>query len=208
MTLLIVSINSLHAQQPTQRQTGIYKTYQEFLDNKPGITKAFMLMSDTSLEFNESTQKMDTVVGKLKYVFNDGSKTVSDFWGLCDSDKVYIKLKGFNIVPVAHLGKYPYTYFVRKPGFTFFIPLNAASVWLAASLTTLSAIGSAISPDDLVLVYIDEKGKCYEMDTPRMFKILRPQKDLHDAFWDEKKKKAAVYEKYLRLINERYATNP
>lgn len=151
---------------------------------------------------------MDTVIGKLKYAFTDGSKLMSDIWGLCDSGKVYVKLKNFNIVPITHLGKYPYTYFIRKRGFTVFLPSNIISLGLATTLTVAGAAINAGSSGDLVLFYIDEKGNCYEIDTPRLFKILRPQKDLHDAFWDEKMKNMAVYEKYLRLINERYATNP
>lgn len=198
----------LFAQQPTPKQTGIYKTYQEFLDNKPSITKEFRLISDTSLEFNENTQKIDTVFGKLKYAFIDGSKITKDIWGLCDSNRVYIVLKNFNIVHVAHLDKYSYTYFMRRAGFTIFLPTNLIPLGVAATLTAVSAATSGKIYGDLLLGYIDEKGKFYEIDTPRMFKILLLQKDLHDAFWDEKKKNTAVNEKYLRLFNERYTTNP
>ncbi len=207
LVLALSNCTYLFAQQTPQRQTGIYKTYQEFVDNKPSITKAFKVVKDTSIIFDEQREIMDTTIKKVKYLFVDGSKTISDIWGLCDSGQVFIKLHNSGLVVVEHLGKYPYMFFMKRAGFSIFSPMGIPFA-IAAGITVASNIASINGKGDLTLAFIDEKGNCYEIDTPRMFKILRPQKDLHDAFWDEKKKNTAVYEKYLRLLNERYPVKP
>lgn len=71
--LLSVSSKQLLAQQPTQRQTGIYKNYQEFLDNKPSITKAFAVMVDTTIDF----ERRDTVL-RAFYRYKEDRKKVKN----------------------------------------------------------------------------------------------------------------------------------
>jgi hypothetical protein len=75
LLIVMVSCNTLQTQLPIQRLVGICKTYQEFLDNKPSITKAFTVVRDTSIMFDELRQIMDTTIRKVKYSFLDGSRT-------------------------------------------------------------------------------------------------------------------------------------
>lgn len=196
LTLLIVSVASLYAQQPAQRQTGIYKTYQEFLENKPSITKAFAVVRDTSIMFDELREIMDTTVKKVKYRFLDGSKIEKNIWGLCDSNTVFVSLSNDGLIVVDHLGKYPYMLYMKRAK----MPFNPKN--------TKGLVRAINGEKDETLAYIDETGKCVDVNTSSLVKLLKPYKELYEAFISEKKKDNTVYEKYLRLINDHYATNP
>lgn len=190
LTLLIVNCTSLQAQQPTQRQTGIYKTYQEFLDNKPSITKPFALMVDTSID----DERHDTVFRKPAYRYLDKKKRVKDVWGLCDSGVVYVNLNNA-FAPMTYIGKYPFIVFNEK---------NKYEGGAFLETQVLSAVDILLSPRRKQLIYFKEKGEAIIATDQSIAWLLRKEKDLVDAFNKEPKSNIEIFRKYLLLLNERF----
>lgn len=189
LALLIVSCTRLQAQQPTQRQTGIYKTYQEFVDNKPSITKPFALMVDTSID----EERHDTVFRKPTYRYIEDKKRIKNVWGLCDSSIVYRNIEG-RFVPVSYyIGKYPFIVFDEK---------NRLEGGTIGTLG-LSAIDVLMSPSRKQLIYFKENGDAITATDQSVAWLLRKEKDLVEAFNKEPKSNVEIFRKYLLLLNER-----
>jgi hypothetical protein len=201
LTLLIVSCTSLNAQQPTQRQTGIYKTYQEFLDNKPSITKAFALMVDTCIDF----ERHDTTFSSF-YRYIENKKRIKNVWGLCDSGVVYADTEQ-GLVPISYTGRYPFIVFEEKNTMTVGIPLASAAVPTAIGFTVLMGLDNLLSPSRKRLLYFNAKGEAIIASDQSIGWLLRKDKDLAEAFNHEVKTNIQVYRKYLLAMNERYPLN-
>lgn len=198
LTSLIVSVASLYAQQPAQRQTGIYKTYQEFLENKPSITKAFAVMVDTTIDF----ERRDTVL-RAFYRYKEDKKKVKNVWGLCDSGVVYANLdEGFT--PVSYVGRYSFILFEEKNTMKYGVPLTGAALPPAIGFTVLMGLDNLLSPSRKRLLYFNGKGEAVIASDQAIGWLLRKEKDLSEAFNHEQKSSIQVYRKYLIAMNERY----
>jgi hypothetical protein len=202
MTLLIVSCTSLYAQQPTQRQTGIYKTYQEFLDNKPSITKPFALMVDTSIDF----ERHDTTFSS-SYRYIENKKRIKNVWGLCDSGVVYANTDD-GLVPISYTGRYSFIVFEEKNTMSVGIPLTSVAIPTAVGFTVLMGLDNLLSPSRKRLLYYNAKGEAIIASDQSIGWLLRKDKDLSVAFNNEVKTNIQVYRKYLLAMNERYPLNP
>lgn len=205
LVLAFITDNPLNAQQATQRQDGIYITYQDFLSNKPNITKPFKMVSDTSIDY----EYHDTSYGRLSYIFLDGSKRVKDIWGLRDSGRVYVKLKSTGLIELENMGRYPFVIFEPKTHSGILLSPYLVGAAISTGLLVANLASKKVGIGNNVSGYFNEKGKCVVIESKYdMQRLLRPEKDLYDAFWDEKKKNLEVYRKYLLLLNKRYPVNP
>lgn len=202
INLILVSKSNLFAQNLRNKQNGIYKTYQEFLDNKPSITKPFKIAVDTSIDY----ENHDTAYGVPTYNFLDASKRIKKIWGLCDSGRVYVKMDGIGLAPISYIGKYSFIVFDEKNQMAFGIPFAAAAIPTAIGFTALMGLDNLLSPHKKVLIYFNKDGDAIKATDQAIGWLLRKDKDLAEAFNKEKKINIEVYEKYLILMNERYAT--
>jgi hypothetical protein len=187
--LILTSYTHLFAQQTHNKQDGIYKTYQEFLDNKPSITKPFKLVIDTSI----NNKHHDTLYKVSTYKFFDGAKRIKNIWGLCDSGVLYANTDA-GFVPLTFSGKYSFIIFNEKNRFQGISP----------ETVVLSALDNLLSPSKKQLIYFKENGDAIIATDQAIGWLLRKDKDLVEAFNKEAKTSIQVYRKYLLAMNERY----
>jgi hypothetical protein len=86
----------------TELKKGIYKSYNEFINNFPSVTQEF------------TVKNKSTVRGGSPFDFEskDGSK-VDDAYGFCDGTNVYLKgLRMGGYCKVEYIGRYPFFNYV------------------------------------------------------------------------------------------------
>jgi hypothetical protein len=109
--LSVFAQNSTAKSDTTKRvlKAGIYKTYEEFINNSPSITKEFVLIDDNYIdeEYNDTF-----LLGKT-YVFKDGSEKEKLLWGVSDGKDVYILLstdvfRRHTLTKLEYVGRYAF----------------------------------------------------------------------------------------------------
>lgn len=176
--ILFIFFNSLYAQVDSLTNTkdtglvkGFYKTYQEFLANKPSIILNF---STTLL----TASKNDPTVIGAKYEIPDSVDYIGDVWGFCDGRNVFIANGTFSAMKYWKLqcrGPNPYYFYWHKDFFLLFPIMGIVSVVGAV-------VASASLPPDAELMFIDKNG--ITQSTTRMYlkKLFRDNPVLFKEF--------------------------
>ncbi|MFT3935667.1 MAG: hypothetical protein QM726_18710 [Chitinophagaceae bacterium] len=130
---------------------GLYKNYEEFLNNNPSNTK-----DDFFVSFYFLNKKDPSSIVGANYQFTDSSKEKENVWGFCDGNAIYVAATPFSTQyywKLIGLGKYP-----------FFLGKNRSFM--------------SLNFNELTLLIITEKGKFKEVDIGYMKKILAAQPSL------------------------------
>jgi hypothetical protein len=159
--------------QVSEWKRGIYKTYEEFINNAPSISNEFTVTE---------TGSFGSMNGKDPYDFkvNDGSK-VGKIYGFCDGKAVYVKgsarLTG-GYVKVDYVGRYSFfNYVFRGVGFA-----------------------AMVAPDQLTVIV--EGGRRKDATVGFVSKLIRSKNSTLADEFDKLKDKRSRRIEYLIKLNE------
>ena len=166
---------------------GFYKTYQEFLANKPSVQRDF------SVVLLKASKKDASIVG-AEYVMQDSLDDFGERWGFCDGQNVFVANGGFSELKYWKIqcpGPNPFFYFVRKP---FILAANPLSF----------IIGTAVSfamPPFSTLKFVDKEGNAQETTKANLKKLFKDNTDLNSHFKSEQTLTTALIIKYILMYN-------
>ena len=189
-TAQVVAINKI-----TARKRGVYKTYEEYLDNSPSVDAQFTVQP-------LRLTKNNPLVAEADVDYKGGRP--KKIWGLSDGENVYIR------VPVGQFfknhyfklqcdGPQPYIFYVENP---VFLAMGAGLV-LAA---TVAATSAALPPFVSLMVVRDETNyfKPTLMATSaRVKRYLAAFPDLLEAYKNEPNYNKATRARYISAYNKR-----
>jgi len=190
---------------------GIYKNYQEFVNNAPSIKEQF---SVTQL----IKSKDDSTVIAAYYSLVDSSKKIKDpIWGFCDGASVFIRYE-----PLYSISKLPYWKLECIGLYSYFSIASKDVTLIGPGLVQL--ITGALSfagPVRMECLVLDPKGKVSYANVLSTEKYLSPQKELKKSFLKDSEPyvvyeygqagpetdeiyaaKVALIKKYLLKLNE------
>lgn len=205
--IVVAQEDSSKIHNATSLNKGFYKTYEEYINNKPSITLDFAVIYKTC-------KKSDSAIISVNFELINSKEKVGNVWGFCDGKDVFIKrqtgLNSNKYWKIQQLGNYPlYYYFEKSFGF------GDGLVRLASFAIT------NLHDDDLILAYKDENDKNHSLSKQNLKKLLIADKELLDKFEQEflvaenetnnklrKAKKEAILRSYLLLISSQKRTSP
>lgn len=177
------------------RKRGVYKTYEEYVNNSPSIEVEFIV---TPLLIS----KNNPLIAEAEVEYKDNRP--KKIWGVCDGEYVYIRVMVGSFFKNHYFrlqcdGPSPYIFFIEKP---VFLVLGAGSIAFAAVAGTSVALPPFVSISIVrnetnymkpILLATDKRVKNYLKEYP----------DLLEAFENEKKHNKATKAKYLTMYNNR-----
>ncbi|MBC7587390.1 MAG: hypothetical protein H7178_03440 [Chitinophagaceae bacterium] len=170
---------------------GIYKTYEEFITNSPGVQKPLKMVNS----FDIDPETKDTSQIKMTYEFLDSSKKIKKMWGLCDGKSVYMKVKRQGLISISFIGKY---------SFAIFDEVNNVEFNPLFNDVLISAVDALLSPKRKEIFYFNEKGNFMRATNQAIGWLIRKEIDLFAEFNGEKKFTLDTYRKYLEVMNKRH----
>lgn len=186
----IVPINKMSA-----KKRGVYKTYEEYVNNSPSVEAEFKLNPLKISKNNPLIAEAD-----VDYV----GKRPKKIWGVCDGENVYIRVMVGQFFKNHYFklqcdGPRPYIYYVENP---VFLPLGAGVVVAA----TVAATSAALPPFVSLNLVRDETNylKPVLAATQNWIrKYLSDYPDMLEAYNNEPKRNKATKVKYLTEYNNR-----
>lgn len=189
-TTQIVQVNKI---MPHKR--GVYKTYEEYINNSPSIDAEFTL---TPLQIT----KHNPLIAEADVDYK--GKRPRNIWGISDGQYVYIRVMVGNFYKNHYFrlqcdGPVPYFYYIDK------------SVTIASGLGLVAmaaiAAGTAALPPSVSLEMVKEKTNYLfpfiGVTDNRLKNYLKEYPDLLDAYSNEPKHNKAIKIKYLTDYNNR-----
>ena len=183
-------------------QIGIYRTFEEFLNNTPSIRIPFEVKT-------ESSQKMiERGTADYQLVLVDSiirRKEIRNFWGVCDGETIYINETNYggwvNFKKLHGIGRYCYFRGSLVDGAN---GVYAAGVAGGAIGGALAAAAIAIDGDYPYILNINN-GKVFLLDKALLKTILEKDPEL-DSIYDEEEKKSNknTLLSYIVKYNERH----
>ena len=173
---------------------GVYKTYQEYINNSPSVEAEFTL---TPLQISKKNPLI--AEGDINWK----GKRPKKIWGVSDGEFVYIRVMVGNIWNNHYFrlqcdGPRPYIYLVEK---TVIVPGGLGLVVMASVAATSAALPPFVS---LYLVKDSKHVKPVMMATNNKVKsYLKDYPDLLEAYENEPKHNKATKAKYLTDYNNR-----
>ena len=159
----------------THLKKGFYKTYEEFVDNKPSCNVDFIIVS-TQKSNNDST------IISAEYILKDPTHPVDNIWGFCDGNSVFVKhthsIFNKKYYRLECVGKY--CYFNYWYNGTIPVPLITST----AVMIPVGIFGKG----ELRQMIIDDKGKFKNPSLSLLKKLLSVQPLLLQSFKNESAK--------------------
>lgn len=187
---IIVPVNPV-----SPHKRGVYKTYEEYLDDNPSIDAAF---SSTQLHL---TRKSDLVVAaRIKFA----GKRQKPIWGFSDGEFVYVRAVSGQFFQNQYWklqcdGPRPYVYYAEKP--IFFIG------GMGLAVAAVAAAGSAALPPMTTMMVVEPRTKKFHqikmIGKRKMRALLQDYPDLLEAFNNEPLMSQVLKAKYLTEYNKR-----
>ena len=189
-TTQVVAINKITARKP-----GVYKTYEEYLNNSPSVDAKFSVKPLRLTKNNPLVAEAD-----VDYIGGRPKK----IWGVSDGENVYIRVMVGQFLKNHYFklqcdGPQPYIFYVENP---VFLPMGAGLVVAA----TVAATSAALPPFVSLMVVRDETNyfKPTLMATSaRVKRYLAEFPDLLDAYKNETNNNKATRAKYITAYNKR-----
>jgi len=173
---------------------GVYKTYEEYLNNSPSVEAAFTL---TPLQISKNNPLI--VEADVDYK----EKRPKKIWGVSDGEYVYIRvMRDYFKNHYYRLqcdGPVPYIYLVEKP---VFLPMGLGLVVMATVAATSAALPPFVSIQ-IVKEHTNYNKPILFATNNRIKKYLKAYPDLLNAFENEPKHNKATKIKYLTDYNKR-----
>lgn len=189
-TAQIVQLNQIAV-----RKKGVYKTYEEYLNNSPSIDAGFTV---TPLQISRNNPLI--AEGDVDYA----GKRPKKVWGLSDGKYVYVRATVGQFFKNHSFrlqcdGPVPYIFYIEKPVFI------APGFGLIAM--TAVAAGSATLPPFVTLMVVRESTNYFKpvllATNKRVKNYLKTYPDLLDAYQKEPNHNKAIRAKYLTEYNSR-----
>lgn len=187
---IIVAVN-----QTTPHKRGVYKTYEEYLNDSPSIDAEF-----TSKQLRISKKSDLIIAAEIKYE----GKRQKLIWGFSDGEYVYVRAVGGQLLQNQYWrlqcdGPRPYVYYAEKP--IFFLGGMGLAV-AAAGLATSAAL-----PPFVTLMLVEPKTKKFHqikmVGKKKIRSLLKEYPDLLEAFKKEHFMTQALKAKYITEYNKR-----
>jgi hypothetical protein len=189
-TTQVVQLNKIG---PHKR--GVYKTYEEYINNTPSVEAEFTL---TPLQISKNNPLI--VEANVDYK----GKRPKKIWGVSDGEYVYLRVMSGQFFKNHYFrlqcdGPVPYIYLVEK---NVFMPTGLG----LAVMATAAATSAALPPFVYVRLVRDKTNYSNPILTPtnaRIRKYLKEYPDLLEAYNNEHKHNKATKAKYITDYNER-----
>lgn len=189
---IIVEVN-----QTTPHKRGVYKTYDEYLQDHPSIDAEF-----TSTQLSISRKNDLIIAAKIKFK----GKRQKPIWGFSDGQYVYVRAVGGQLFQNHYWklqcdGPRPYVYYAEKP--IFFVGGMGLAV-AAAGVATSAAL-----PPLITMMVVEPKTKKFHqikmIGKRKMRLLLKEYPDLLESFNEVPQHimGQAVKAKYLTEYNKR-----
>jgi hypothetical protein len=159
---------------------GIYKNYQEFLNNSPSITREFKVDQKTKSE--KALIKGICAVG-LDVL--SGQEKIGQVWGFCDGNAVYYNHSIFE-------NKYWKLQYIGPNPFFF----HGRQIRTAQGLLNAGFDGTFVD-----LYFITDKGKSRLANDGYLSRLFKSEPSLRDYDYDPNKKGDNTKQQYLRKYN-------
>jgi hypothetical protein len=185
-----VAINTIAA-----RKRGVYKTYEEYLNNSPSVDAEFTL---TPLRIS----KNNPLVAEADVDYK--GKRPKKIWGVSDGENVYIRVMVGQFFKNHYFklqcdGPQPYIFYVENP---VFLPMGAG----LAVAATVAATSAALPPFVTLMLVRDETNYLKPIQgasNSRVKKYLAEYPDLLEAYNNEQSHGKAIRAKYITEYNKR-----
>lgn len=195
------------AQRP--QKVGIYRSWKEFVDNRPSSTDSFVVEPFYLLwEPPNANGRLDSLRAGFQFLMAGPVHKPNPVWGLYDGTTVYktqhVNQGGEeagltqNLIPFAASGRSPYMILRKYRDFTFLLIVAP----LAPAVIATSALQNNNIYDDL-LYFIDERGHFVRCTQDRLRIMLKKDKELYKTFIKEKRFNDTIGVLYLQQYNER-----
>ncbi len=177
------------------RKKGVYKTYEEYINNNPSVEAEFTL---TPLQIS----KNNPLIAEADVDFKE--KRPKKIWGVSDGQYVYIKVMVGNFFKNHYFrlqcdGPTPYIFLVEKP---VFMPAGLGMVTMAATAATSAALPPFVSIS-IVRNQTNYMKPVLLGTNNRVKNYLKEYPDLLEAYEAESKHNKATKAKYLTAYNQR-----
>lgn len=188
------STQIIQVNQIMPHKKGVYKTYEEYINNTPSVEAEFTL---TPFQISKKVALIAEADVDWK------GKRPKKIWGVSDGEHVYIRVLVGNVFNNRYFrlqcdGPRPYIYLVEK---TIMAPAGLGLVVMATVAATSAALPPFVS---LYLVRDSKHIKPVIMATNNKVKsYLKDYPDLLDAYEKEPKHNKATKAKYLTDYNNR-----
>ena len=187
---------------------GIYRNFEEFKRNNPGLQQEFTVEPSTR-GYGMLNAELHPVVKMV--LTNPASLTKKDsVWGFCDGQNIYISTKKrytkrTKYDRIHFLGRYCYfesvdyvsTYY---PGMMVMTPMAATGT--SGGMMMMGGGGSNRVLSGLVINI--NNGGIFVLTKSTLKEILQNDPEMLAAFNDEKKKKTKLYE-YVKMYSKKHA---
>ena len=185
---------------------GLYKEWNEFINNTPFITSAFVVIPKYQTNAKENNETDTSSANEATDTLNDYGYRLSDttirqkrIFGFFDGNRMYVAkylfseslleyLKKPRYVAVDHIGRYA------------FVTVDMKRLYLSG----LGVVDALISNPKSEIWYFDKKGTFRQATGQAIFFLLKKDKDFLKEFNAERNVTNEVLKKYLIKMNERY----
>lgn len=189
-TAQMVQINKI-----IPHKRGVYKTYEEYLNNSPSVDAEFKL---TPLQIS----KKNSLIAEADVDYE--GKRPKKIWGVSDGEYVYVRTHVDNFFNIHYFrlqcnGPAPYIYFVEKP------VIIAGGIGLIA-MAAVAATSATLPPFVSIMIVRNHTNymKPVLLATgSRIKSYLKEYPDLLTAYEAEPKHNKAIKAKYLTDYNNR-----
>lgn len=186
----VVTINKI-----TARKRGVYKTYEEYLNNSPSVEAEFTV---NPLRISKNNPLV--AEGDVDYK----GKRPKKIWGVSDGENVYIRVMVGQFFKNHYFklqcdGPQPYIFYVENP---VFLPMGAG----LAVAATVAVSSAALPPFVTLMVVRDETNYLKPVlgaTNGRVKRYLAEYPDLLEAYKNEKSHGKATRAKYITEYNKR-----
>lgn len=189
-TAQMVQINKI-----IPHKRGVYKTYEEYINNSPTVDAEFTLRP-------MQISRKNTLIAEADVDYK--GKRPKKIWGVSDGEYVYIRVTLGSFFKNHYFrlqcdGPSPYIYLIENP---VFLPAGLGLVTLA----TVAATSAALPP--FVTLSIVRNNTNYMKPVlmatdSRVRTYLKEYPDLLEAYKNEKKHNKAIKAKYMTEYNKR-----
>ena len=190
-TTQIVQINKI-----TPRKRGVYKTYEEYLNNSPSVDAEFTLTPMRISKNNDLIAEADV---------DYKGKRPKKIWGLSDGENVYIRVMVGRFFKNHYFklqcdGPIPYIFYVEK---TVIVPFG-----LGAVVAVTVAAGTAALPPYVSLMIVRDNTNYFKpvltLTKARVKRYLADYPDLLEAYEKEPSPKSkSTKARYITELNQR-----
>ncbi len=188
----------------TNHQKGIYRTYQEFLDNDPYYKSQFDSVTKT-LTKEKFKDGDSTMVYKITILAKDGIG-IDSLWGLCDGKDVYVKqqhdVRSYYFFLVNKWDRYSLVNTFEYVTVSKAIGTGLGSGLIGAVATTVYVVSTSIRKKKPYLINLNNGYKFLLTNGP-LSNILKGEPELRMAYLKEKHDEDyLVMIKYVSKYNE------